>query len=98
VWLVKSTLAMMAVSRHLGLEAFVEIRDDKNLSLDSSDKVAIAKLPNPAQIQLFSIALERYQHWEAKVCQEIDRLVFGKRENRSWDLGSSCSDPLILGL
>ena len=98
------TLAAVAVARHLGDECPVEIVEDECFDASNSSDHEHDRTPTfiylspPARAQLFGVALTTFESMEELILQEIDRLIIRKKSNRAWQLDSSCSDPLILGL
>ena len=85
--IVELTLEAAAYARHLGQERPV-----------SADGCSFYSLPRPVYIQLYALAYHRFHATECALLHELDRLVFWKKDNRSWRVDSSCSDPLILAL
>lgn len=88
----------MVMARHLGYDSVVEIIDHESSFSNTHDAPVFAKLPHPARAQIFGLGMEQFQQLEARILPEIDSLVFGEKSNRAWEVASSCSDPLILGL
>jgi hypothetical protein len=88
----------MALARHMGHDSVVEILAQESPCPNAQDILAFVKLPKPARTQIFAIGLEQFQVLEAVILQEIDALVFGQKGSRAWEMTTSCSDPLILGL
>jgi len=101
---VKSTLSAIALGRILGNENPWEIIDGEQFkgSTDFGHKhngtLTFKALSSNVRRQLVLVALAFFKDCKETLLQEFDRLVFRKRSDRSWQLESSCSDPLIVGL
>jgi hypothetical protein len=98
------TLVTIALARHLGDERPVEIVEDEHFGASDAldherDRIpTFVMSPPPVWLQFSELALTFFEVREELILQEIDRLVFRKKPDRIWQLDTSCSDPLILGL